>query len=294
MGQHRLTWVRTSAKGVAVATLGAVAAFTLVLVRPVAIGDATANVNGHADLLASVPAEGDSLSASPQRLRLAFAEAVDPAFSSIDLVQADGVAILDHAGVPDPLDRRILEAQVPELKGGVYQVRWRTLSSGDGHAAFGSYAFRVVAVIARASAALPASSGSVDQVARIGHGGHGDTLGRTLGYLGTMLALGLGPFAWLVVRPTLRRIPDRLARLSAGALVIAAVDPMTLGVLTPPGECGCDGFPFPAPQANRQQRPQRLSRGLFTERCWLLQNSLPRRRDGRRHRQTPVASRWSP
>ena len=104
-------------------------------------GDSVSAGRPHVRLLRTEPADGDTLAADLQRIRLVFSGAVEEAFSEIRLA---GPANLDlRLDVrSDPATDRALLARVPGLEPGAYQASWRIMST-DGHAGAGSFAFYV-------------------------------------------------------------------------------------------------------------------------------------------------------
>ena len=96
----------------------------------------------HVELLATEPADGDTLSAAEvDEIRLVFSGAVEEALSEIRLAGPGGLDISLDVGV-DPGTDRALIAQAPALARGAYRVSWRTVSV-DGHARSGSFVFFV-------------------------------------------------------------------------------------------------------------------------------------------------------
>lgn len=95
----------------------------------------------HIELIASEPADGDTLAAALERIRLVFSGTVEEALSEIRLVGPLG---LDLSLEPrlDPTMDRALVAAMPPLAPGAYRVAWRTVSV-DGHAVSGSFVFFV-------------------------------------------------------------------------------------------------------------------------------------------------------
>jgi copper resistance protein C len=96
----------------------------------------------HAVLDRADPAEGTSVAASPPQVRVWFDGELEPAFSSLRVVDAQGRQVSETAGQVDPKDRRLLAVALPKLSPGEYQVFWRVVSL-DGHPAEGNYRFRV-------------------------------------------------------------------------------------------------------------------------------------------------------
>lgn len=94
----------------------------------------------HVELVSSSPT-ANATHHSPNRLTLTFSDAVVPAFSSFDLVDAAGAAIALRASISE--DRKTLIG-IPEqpLAAGQYTVNWR-IASADGHRMTGSFSFTV-------------------------------------------------------------------------------------------------------------------------------------------------------
>ena len=82
----------------------------------------------HAELVASDPADGEVLDASPTTIRLAFSENLDPAKSSFRLLGPDGAAI----GTGDATAAKAMSLQPPPLSDGTYTIKWTSASADDG------------------------------------------------------------------------------------------------------------------------------------------------------------------
>ncbi len=96
----------------------------------------------HALLVASTPAEGETLIA-PARLVLRFNSRIEKALSSVTLVGPKNTRILLPRATPDS-GPDTLVYPLPPLKPGAYQARWKVLSA-DGHVTEGPVTFSVVA-----------------------------------------------------------------------------------------------------------------------------------------------------
>ncbi|HLQ63320.1 MAG TPA: copper resistance CopC family protein, partial [bacterium] len=96
----------------------------------------------HAVLERSEPAANASVPTSPRQVALWFTETVDPAFSTVAVVDREGKPV-GLGAVRVSGDQRGLIASVGELPRGVYTVRWRVLSATDGHATSGFFVFAV-------------------------------------------------------------------------------------------------------------------------------------------------------
>ena len=192
-------------------------------------------VLGHSQLVSSSPGAGDVVAVAPTEIRLVFSEPIDPNYTSLDLLDGTGKAILVDAGAPDPADPRTLVAPIAAGTAlptdTLYTVNWRALSAADGHTTDGFLTFGVGNVAVGTGGARGVSgSGAL-------HGGHSggtaaaEIQGKVLAYGGSMLALGLAILAWLVLRPALGRIP-RGATYGAGiALLVGAAGCVLLVVV---------------------------------------------------------------
>jgi copper transport protein len=199
---------------------GAIALIAM-LVAPALPGAAGSRVLAHAQLVASSPGAGATVTESPDELRLVFSEALEAQVTSLDVVATDGTAILTRAGEIDPEDAYALVVEDPELPDGIYSLTWRTLSAVDGHTAEGFFTFGVGA--GRQAPAQVAGGGmthtETDAIA---------VIGRWLTYLGLLLALGVTVFHRAVIRAG--AMPTRLIRLLAAGLALAAVATLTMAV----------------------------------------------------------------
>src|SRR4051794_41016826 len=82
----------------------------------------------HAFLSQAAPAVGGVVSAPPREIRLVFTEAVEPAFSRIELSTAEGQPIAAGPARVDPSDGTQLVLSLPFLAAGRYRVRWHVVS----------------------------------------------------------------------------------------------------------------------------------------------------------------------
>lgn len=96
----------------------------------------------HAFLDRATPAVGSTVHASPATVRLAFSEALEPAFSRVHVEDAAGKAVDAGDGRVDAADRTMLAVDVPPLPPGTYRVRWRVVSI-DTHVTEGDYTFTI-------------------------------------------------------------------------------------------------------------------------------------------------------
>ncbi len=110
----------------------------------------------HIELIASEPAEGDTLTSELELIRLTFSGSIEEALSEIRLAGPMGLDLSLEARADPTMDRALL-ADVPPLTPGAYRVAWRTVSV-DGHAVSGSFVFFV-----------PVQASSAEGETRTGH-----------------------------------------------------------------------------------------------------------------------------
>jgi hypothetical protein len=111
-------------------------ASTLVLASSV-----TAPAFAHAKLQSSDPQAGSTLASAPRQIRLKFNEALEPAFSKIELTGPHDSGIPVAAAV-DRSDATVMTAALPPLSAGAYRIRWSTMTH-DGHKTKGEVTFTV-------------------------------------------------------------------------------------------------------------------------------------------------------
>jgi methionine-rich copper-binding protein CopC len=102
------------------------------------------SAGAHAFLSQAVPLVGDIVSVAPREVRLTFSEAIEPAFSRIELTRADGQPIGTGPATVDPRDNTqlVLVLALPPLAPGRYRVTWRVVSV-DTHPTEGNYVFEI-------------------------------------------------------------------------------------------------------------------------------------------------------
>ncbi|ORM57596.1 CopC domain-containing protein YobA [Pantoea rodasii] len=97
----------------------------------------------HAHLKTPVPADKAVIDSSPQNLTLTFTEDVEPAFSGVEVLNAQKQPMaVEKAKLNDKQHDQLIVPISQPLPSGNYQVNWHVLSV-DGHKTKGSYAFSV-------------------------------------------------------------------------------------------------------------------------------------------------------
>lgn len=102
-------------------------------------------VTARAVLVRTYPVPGAVLRFVPPFVSLWFSEELEPALSTVAVAGPRGITTPAGSGGVDPGDptRRTLRADVRPLRAGVYTVRWRAVSAGDGTAVVGTFQFTV-------------------------------------------------------------------------------------------------------------------------------------------------------
>lgn len=97
---------------------------------------------GHAFPDHSEPRVGWVLSTPLPRVRLWFDGVLEPAFSSIKVVDANSEQVDNGDGGVNPADHTVLEASLPPLPTGQYRIVWSVIDH-DGHRTEGDLSFRI-------------------------------------------------------------------------------------------------------------------------------------------------------
>ena len=103
----------------------------------------SARVSAHAFLEHSDPPVGGKVHSAPPAVRIWFTEAIEPAFSSIQVLDATGKQVDKRDTHRDPSNRSLLEVSVPRLGPGSYKVIWRVVSV-DTHRTNGNFTFQIL------------------------------------------------------------------------------------------------------------------------------------------------------
>lgn len=97
----------------------------------------------HADLVETVPAEGEAATTAPEELRLVFSDDIELAFARVEITGPDETAIETGPLTHDGDDAKtIVVPVIGELTSGTYNVAWSVVAS-DGHRMDGSYTIEI-------------------------------------------------------------------------------------------------------------------------------------------------------
>lgn len=99
-------------------------------------------VSAHPGLVSSTPRAGESLATPPSEMRLEFNEAIELAFTSVKLIDAEGKEVRAASARADPADTRAVVVRLPALTAGTYKARWSAVGR-DGHRVKGEFGFTV-------------------------------------------------------------------------------------------------------------------------------------------------------
>jgi copper resistance protein C len=93
----------------------------------------------HALLERAVPAIGSEVAQPPSALQLTYSEAVEPAFSKVEVTDAGGKRV-DKNEITSRDDRRVVVVPLKPLAPGTYTVKWQ-VTSADTHQTRGHFSF---------------------------------------------------------------------------------------------------------------------------------------------------------
>jgi copper resistance protein C len=114
---------------------------TIVLTLSMLFAAATGSAFAHAMLDHAAPRVGSTVAQSPKEVVLWFTEKLEPAFSSIEVRNAQG-AVVSTGKASVIGDRTQLRVPLKTLPQGTYKVIWRVLSV-DTHRTEGDFTFNV-------------------------------------------------------------------------------------------------------------------------------------------------------
>jgi len=186
----------------------------------------TAPAFGHAAYVGSDPAPGQRLEASPGRITLVFTEPLNPRLARATLRAAAGGPAVP--AVVRAERRRLVVVPARRLARGAYRVEWHTVSTEDGHALEGAFAFGVRA----AAGAAP-----VLETGPFARAGWVRILARIALYTTVLMLVAALLLPLLIRRPRGWPVPE----LAAGAAPAGGERPAAAD----PGPARGDGPPAP-------------------------------------------------
>ena len=109
----------------------------------------------HANLARSAPAPNSILDSPPSQVVVWFTEPVEPKFSEIRVLDAQGDRVDRDDSVVDRNDATAVLVTLEPLSNGTYTVAWTNVSTVDGHRVRGSFVFSVGEPISGAPVDVP-------------------------------------------------------------------------------------------------------------------------------------------
>ena len=209
---------------------------------------APAPLLAHAELVGSDPLPNASLVEGPELVSMTFSEPIDAANATVRVLDSqlrvlDGIGevVVDEAGT-------VARVDVPSLEPGTYTVSYQVVSTVDGHATAGSFAF----VVDPTGAQAPPASRPISESPSVDAWAVG---ARWLALIAAMVALGSLVTWWHAGRRTLealapkadRRPPWRLVAAAAAASIIGLATYLTLAARPIGGPVGLLSFDVVAP-----------------------------------------------
>jgi copper transport protein len=171
------------------------AAIALIVLGFLAVFGAPASA--HALLVRSIPDANGQLDRAPAQVELFFSESLEPAFSTVSVLDSSGAKIDAGDAHVDPTDATHMVVSLPSLADGVYTVSWKALSATDGHLTTGAFPFAV----GKADAAALAAAGQGSRQAPLSLG---EVLAKWLLYLSAAAVTGGMMFVLTVWQPARR------------------------------------------------------------------------------------------
>lgn len=101
-----------------------------------------AQASAHAFLDRAEPRVGSTVHPAPRELMLWFSQELEPAFSTVKVLDTAGRRVDGANAQVDPADHSLLRVSLQALGPGAYTVVWRVVSV-DTHASEGEFVFRV-------------------------------------------------------------------------------------------------------------------------------------------------------
>jgi Uncharacterized protein, homolog of Cu resistance protein CopC len=96
----------------------------------------------HAFLERAEPRVGSTVKAAPSQVRVWFTEALEPAFSTLEVVNQSGDRVDRGPARVDAASPSMLQVPLKPLAPGTYRVKWRVLSV-DTHVTEGDFTFSI-------------------------------------------------------------------------------------------------------------------------------------------------------
>jgi copper transport protein len=109
----------------------------------------------HANLLRAVPEPNAVLQQPPAQVTLWFSERIAPAFSALQVLDAQGQRVDHDDNAVDQEEATTLTVTLPPVPQGLYTVAWKNVSMVDGHRVRGAFVFAVGTPLPRGAVSAP-------------------------------------------------------------------------------------------------------------------------------------------
>jgi methionine-rich copper-binding protein CopC len=96
----------------------------------------------HAFLNHAEPKVGSTITSSPAEIRIWFTQELEPAFSTLEVQDAQGKEVDKKDAHLDDKDKSLFLVSLPQLPAGTYTVIWRAVSV-DTHRTQGTFHFTI-------------------------------------------------------------------------------------------------------------------------------------------------------
>ena len=96
----------------------------------------------HAFLDHADPRVGSEIATAPVEVKVWFTQDLEPAFSSLQVFDANGTEVDKKDSHPDSKDKTLLIISVPPLQAGTYKIVWKVVSVDTHHTA-GDFKFTI-------------------------------------------------------------------------------------------------------------------------------------------------------
>lgn len=197
----------------------------------------------HAELVEGSPAPNASLVEGPDLVVLTFTESIDPDNAFIDVIDA-GQRPLDTGAVEVSPDGREAQVTLPELEPGVYTVTYQVVSTVDGHATTGLYAF-LVDPTGAAPPPTDSSASSSPSVDPLTIAARWAGLAAALVAMGSMLLWSLSGRSVLLGRSLPDHPPWTLVAVASGGSALGLVAYLALAARPIAAAAGSSGTGIP-------------------------------------------------
>lgn len=166
----------------------------------VAVLVAGPEARAHAELVATAPGPGESLTEAPTEITLTFSEELLDAGADV-LVSARNTPSQETAVSEPFVDGDVVSVALEGLDDGEYEVRWRVVSA-DGHPVFGAFSFAVGQAVPQVPESPAAPSTDPDRSAASAEGQAIDPglVARWAGALTLVAGAVVGVVWWLAGR----------------------------------------------------------------------------------------------